>query len=215
MSDLRYTLITDGSSDAALLPILTRTLRAHGVRCAIQPSLAETWALPSKAATLEARIRTGIELYPCDLLFVHRDAENQDPAARRQEICRAAQQVLASSLNPTLVCVIPVRMQEAWLLISEEALRYAAGNRAGRQPLSLPQLQDLEDLPHPEHLLHELLRAASGLGSRRLKRFPVHQCALRVAEYIEDLTPLKGLSAFRQLEEDIEQAIHTLGWVME
>ena len=47
------------------------------------------------------------------------------------------------------VLVIPVRMTEAWLLIDELALRRAAGNPNGRNPLDLPALKDLEALPEP------------------------------------------------------------------
>lgn len=35
MNEIRYTLLSDGSSDKALLPILTWLLRLHGVECAI------------------------------------------------------------------------------------------------------------------------------------------------------------------------------------
>lgn len=40
MRDLRYTLVADGSSDVALLPILTWLLRRNGVALSIQA----TWA---------------------------------------------------------------------------------------------------------------------------------------------------------------------------
>jgi hypothetical protein len=40
MKEIRYTLITDGSSDRALMPILTWLLIELGVKIAIQP----TWA---------------------------------------------------------------------------------------------------------------------------------------------------------------------------
>lgn len=38
MTELRYTVVTDGSSDVALIPILTWLLRANGVAYAIQPT---------------------------------------------------------------------------------------------------------------------------------------------------------------------------------
>ncbi|NLF03361.1 MAG: DUF4276 family protein [Anaerolineales bacterium] len=212
---LRYTLVCDGSSDAALMPILTKTLQTHGVACAIQPALAETWSLPRSDPSLSSRIRLGVELYPCDLLFVHRDAEKQDPRKRKQEIARAVHEALQVSSAVPAVCVVPVRMQEAWLLTCESALRQAAGNRTGRQPLALPQLSDLESLPHPEKLLHALLREASGLGARRQRRLSVHACAVRVADYMDDLGPLRQLRAYRMLEEDVDLALSGLQWATE
>ena len=41
MRELRYTLVTNGSSDTALLPILTWLLKMQGVSCAIQAEWAD------------------------------------------------------------------------------------------------------------------------------------------------------------------------------
>ena len=55
------------------------------------------------------------------------------------------------------ICVIPVRMTEAWLLIDEKAIRIAAGNRNGTEILEIPKLHELESLPDPKKLLYELI----------------------------------------------------------
>ena len=82
-----------------------------------------------------ARWRIAFEFYPCDVLFVHRDAEAQLPAFRREEVTRA----LAHTEIPH-VPVIPVRMTEAWLLADENAIRRAAGNPNGDEELNLPDI---------------------------------------------------------------------------
>ncbi|MEH2437636.1 MAG: hypothetical protein V7K25_25980 [Nostoc sp.] len=41
MKELCYTLLSDGSSDKALMPILTWLLREHQVECAIQSNWAD------------------------------------------------------------------------------------------------------------------------------------------------------------------------------
>jgi hypothetical protein len=41
-----------------------------------------------------------------------------------------------------VVCVVPVRMMEAWLLIDEMAIRRVAGNPNGRIPIELPVLNN-------------------------------------------------------------------------
>ena len=46
MDELRYTLVSEGSSDVALLPILDWLLIENGVRCAIQPAWADLSVLP-------------------------------------------------------------------------------------------------------------------------------------------------------------------------
>ena len=57
--------------------------------------------------TLSERIEKALDLYPCQLLFVHRDAESQAPETRIHEINRA----LGGLEHPPVVRVIPVRMQ--------------------------------------------------------------------------------------------------------
>jgi hypothetical protein len=136
---------------------------------------------------------------------VHRDAERESHSYRVAEIGQAVQNA-AENLGafPPVVCVVPVRMQEAWLLFEEDALRRAAGNPHGRQPLDLPHVRHVESLPDPKRILHDNLRAASGLSERRLKRFSVAVAASRVAEFIDDFSPLRALSAFRELENEVK-----------
>ena len=75
MRELRYTLVSDGSSDRALLPILSWLLIEHRVLCPIQAEWADLGRLRNPPKTLASRIEWSLDLYPCDMLFVHRDAE--------------------------------------------------------------------------------------------------------------------------------------------
>jgi hypothetical protein len=213
MKELTYTLLSDGSSDQALLPILTWLLRAQGLRSAIQPEWADLRYLPRPPRTLPERIGRTLELYPCDVLFVHRDAEAASPDVRAAEILQAIETVIQQQVPvPPRVCVIPVRMQEAWLLFDETAIRSAAGNRHGTMPLALPPMDTLEQLPDPKRVLYDLLRAASGLTGRRRRQFRAQKHTRRVAEFINDFSVLRALSAFNRLEADIGQIVHAHGW---
>lgn len=200
--------MTDGSSDVALLPILTWLLRTNGVAVAIQPTWADLRMFPlGKKLSLAERIRYSLEFYPGDLLFIHRDAEGESRKKRVAEIHAAIQEIQLSASQLPVVCVIPVRMQEAWLLFDESSIRWAAGNSHGQQALNLPRIRDLENISNPKELLHQLLRQASGLQGRRLKRFPVRQRVHRIADYIDDFSPLRALSAFSALEQEIKEVI--------
>ena len=198
---LRFTLLADGSSDRALVPILRWLLRQHCGNIPIQPAFADLRRLPKPPRELVGRIDKSIALYPCDLLFVHRDAETKTILAREKEINAAVAKSREGGRLP-VICVVPVRMQEAWLLIEETALRTAAGNPAGRGPLKMPDVKRLEDLQKPKQILHDLLARASELGGRRLKRFKrdLASRAHQIAEWIEDFGPLRQLPAFRRLE---------------
>jgi hypothetical protein len=215
MSELRVTLLSDGPSDRALIPILVWLLRQNGVRSPIQPSWADLRQLPSPPSDLPDRILTAIDLYPCDALFVHRDGERQPYAVRQSQIQKgveAAKALAPVSPFPMAIPVIPVRMQEAWLLVDVEAIRRAAGNPNGRVPLSLPSVSSLEDIPNPKDILTGLLETATERGQRRLRKFNPGQARLRLADLITSYAPLRSLRAFKQLESVIQQTIHDCGW---
>ncbi len=203
MNELRYTLITDGSSDTVLIPIITWALRVNGIEGAIQPQWADL-RLFSEGAKLDEKIRTSIEYYPCDILFIHRDAEKELRENRAKQIWAAYCTCRMTKIIPIPpICVIPVRMQEAWLLFDETAIRQAAGNKNGRMSLPLPPLNTIESIPDPKNLLHECLRRASGRTGRRLKKFRPASSAHQIPNFIEDFTPLRSLSAFIAFEKDL------------
>ena len=214
MNSLKFTLLTDGTSDQALIRHLEWLVKRHIAQSTtIQSEWADLSSLREKPTGLVERIRRAIEFYPCDLLFVHRDAERQDPELRHEEVAAAVESV--SSLVEPAVAVVPVRMLEAWLLFDEPAIRYAAGNPNGRQSLSLPTLDRVERVPDPKSLLLEALRTASGLSGRRLKNFRARAAVRRVADYVEDFSPLLRLSAFQRLDSDIETEFRRRGWSLD
>ena len=209
MPEIRYTLLADGTSDRALMPHLTWLLQQRLPEYAVQAELAELGRLPRRIVGLKERIQAALELYPCDLLFVHRDAEREPREARVEEIQKALAEVTTE--RPPTVCVIPVRMQEAWLLFDEQAIRSAAGNPRGKQTLNLPSLSSMEDIPNPKQDLHELLKSACGLGSHRLSRFSAHKAAALVSLYTDDFSPLRAIPAFRFLEAEIDHELRQNG----
>ena len=211
MQELRYTLVADGSSDRALLPILTWLLRQYCGVIPIQAEFADLRRLSPSPRKLSERIDRSVELYPCDLLFVHRDAENAPIEEREAEIRKALGESSVEG-SVRVVCVVPVRMQEAWLLIDEAALRRAAGNPNGTQPLAMPDVQRLEELTDPKQLIRELLRQASELQGRRLERFNWRSSAHRVAKIIDDFSVLYKLAAFQRLAAAVEQVVTAEEW---
>jgi hypothetical protein len=208
MKEIRYTLITDGSSDRALMPILTWLLIELGVNIPIQPTWADFRRLHNPPKKLEDRIQKAIALYPCDLLFVHRDAEKESRQKRVSEIHQAVNLIKEDVTFP-VVCVIPVKMTEAWLLIDEKAIREAAGNPKGSQPLNLPKPSKTEELSDPKEILKGLLETARGHAPRRQQTVSI----TRIAELIDDFQPLKQLPAFRQLESELRDTLYVRKFV--
>jgi hypothetical protein len=215
MKELRYTLVSDGSSDRLLMPILTWLLRKNLMDWEIQEKWAELRILPKPPQKLWEKISKAIELYPCDLLFVHRDAEKEPRENRETEIMEALEEarLKGNIVSIPAVCVVPVRMQEAWLLFHEKAIRKASGNPNGRVTLRLPPLSKLEQLPDPKEELHWLLREASELNGRRLQKLNISQIAYRLADFIEDFAPLRKLNAFRALEANLSSIVKQQRWL--
>lgn len=200
MEVLHFTLVADGPSDACLIHVINWVLsRDPQVRYRhFRVRFADTRLLREPPKGLAARIEAGYRQFPCDVLFVHRDAEREPTEKRYQEISEA----IISSELPYHVPVIPVRMTEAWLLINERAIRRAADNPNGAVRLDLPPLRKLELLPDPKKILKGCLVDASELKGRRRDQFErgLSRRVYRVAELIPDYSPLRQLRAFHQFE---------------
>ena len=103
-------------------------------------------------------------------------------------------------------------MMEAWLLFSESAVRRAAGNPNGKVAIDLPRPSTVENMPDPKATMFELLREASGLQGRRRKRFATAGSARRIADFLDNFEPLRGVPAFGALEADIAKLVNGQGW---
>lgn len=193
------------------MPMLDWLLYEHCPEYAVESDWADLGRIPRPPKTLPEKIRVTLELYPCDLLFIHRDAEKVPFEARHAEITSA----LDGLETPPAICVIPVRMQEAWLLFNEPAIRRAAGNPNGRNNLDLPDTRSVENIPDPKELLFSIIRESSGLHGARLKKLNLHKCAFLVSQSIDDFSPLRSVGAFQALENQLESVLVANKWKSE
>lgn len=208
MNELRFTLITDGSSDIALMNVVKWLLDD------IYPELPNIGTHanfsillnPPKTSEVQNRINFAKEYYPFDILIYHRDAESIDINIISQRIQEIKNQVLDGNKD-LIVCVVPVKMMETWLLINEEAIKKAAGNRAYKGNMNLPNCNRLEKIQDPKQLLHSILKETSGLKNRRLNKFNVYEAVHLVAENIENFSVLRELNSFLIFEKDLKIAV--------
>jgi hypothetical protein len=211
VSPLSYTLVSDGTTDRALLPIITWLLLSlEEVRDReIRSQCADLRGVPRERG-LAGRIGAALRLYPCDLFFVHRDAESAERAVVQQRHVEIHTAMAPHSI--TWVGVVPIRMTEAWLLLEADAIRQAADNPHSRARLELPALRRLETISDPKHLLHDLLLQASEKTGRRLAQFrsELSWRRVRVAELIRDFSPLARLSAFAAFSQETRRVVTEL-----
>ena len=201
MAEVKYTLVTEGPSDQALIPVIDWIFKAQRDDLAVNSEWANPDLLPSGTKGMAAKIRYGLEFFPCDVLFVHRDSDDEAPDKRRSEIEAAISSV--KNLSQPSICVIPVRTMEAWFLFDEQAIRDYVGNPDGKAELNLPKLRNIENTTRPKDRLNEAFDAAKKLKGRRKKSYDNTDSLTGLARRIEDYAPLRALPAFQRLEEDI------------
>jgi hypothetical protein len=200
---IKYTLVSEGTSDQALLPILDWIFRAQRSDIAVNSEWADPGLFPNKPRGLAEKIRYSVAFFPCDVLFVHRDSDNESPSARRAEIEKA---VLESKVDTTpYICVIPVQETEAWFLFDATAIRNYVGNPDGKEDLNLPKRSRIEQTSRPKERLLRAFEAARKSKGRRQKSYENAESLYTFALSLEDFAPLRALSAFGQLEADIQE----------
>ncbi len=203
MKEIKFTLLSEGSSDESLIPILKLLLIKYFPNTPINSKWADLRNLKKPPKELENKILLACEYYNCNLLFIHRDSDGETLFKREQEIIKAVEKAEKNVKIPKSIAVIPVKMLETWLLIDEKAIRFSVGNPYSKIPLNLPKFHELENKSKPKEFLNETLKKASGYTGRKLKKLNLNSCKKRIADRIENLSPLQKLSAFQELEKKV------------
>lgn len=197
MEYLTYTLLGDGSSDQTLLPIIDWLIAQHKPHLGISSQFGRN--LGKVGNDLKCRVQATIRAYPCDLLFIHRDAETRTWEERQNEI-----EVACQEIDFPRISIIPIRMTEAWLFSDEAAIRSAAGNPQGKNKLELPAKKAWEKQVDPKQILFDALSTATGKTGRALRKFRPEKQRLRVAELTPSFDGLRELASFDQFEKELK-----------
>lgn len=213
MKELRFTLIGDGSSDKALVNIIKWLLGDLYPHLPIYGQYADFRKLPNPPVNGDvlAQVESAQRYYTFDILFYHRDAESNKKNIVQVRKAEVLSQITSEHSSKT-VCVVPVVMMETWLLISESAIKKAAGNRNYKGVINLPSPTTLENIKEPKDILHDYLKEVSGLKKRNLKNFNVHQAVHLVAENINDFSLLRHLESFKVFEADLKGVMKRIGY---
>ncbi len=200
------TLVADGPSDKALLPILQWLWEQHFPEELAEFQFADLSPFSTKLASnkLKDKLPLALDLYPCEILFVHRDAEKEPPAQRYTEITEAIAGLPVEIERPKHLCVVPVKMSEAWMLSSEIAIRKAAENPNGKVTLAMPPPSKVEHLPDQKETLYQLLTVAKSLPPQRRRNFSPAKAALLVTGHTLEFSGLRKLPSFQRLEKDVQ-----------
>lgn len=200
MRKIRYTLVADGSSDVVLKPIIEWIVAQHRPEIGLIGELARD--MGKVGLSLSDKIPQALKLFPCDILFVHRDAEAMAIDLRISEINEAVVKV-----HDNFVPIVPIRMTETWLLSDEYAIRSAAENRSGRVDLNIPVKRNWESLNDPKKILFDALITASEKSGRALNKFNPNKQRCLVAQRTNDFSRLRGLVSFDLFESNLVEKL--------
>ncbi len=207
MQEIRFTLIADGSSDKTLLRVIKWVLDDLYNDIPNSGVFADFRQLPRPPKTIERKIEFAMDYYPFDILFIHRDAESNNLSTIRKRKDEIITTLKNFKLN-SIVCIIPVKMMETWLLIDPEAIKKASGNRKYSGNIDLPDIHRLEQESQPKRKLHDLLKQVSSLKGRNLQKFNIDRAVHLVAENITDYSALRKLKAFQVFESDVKAVMN-------
>ncbi|MEL6927172.1 MAG: hypothetical protein AAFO95_00890 [Cyanobacteria bacterium J06600_6] len=77
----------------------------------------------------------------------------------------------------------------------------------------MPALSKVESLADPKVKLLSLLEKASELNRTRLKKFKFRERIHRLADVIDDFSPLYQLSAFQELKQELSATLTLHGFL--
>lgn len=195
----QFALIHEGSSDQGLTVALETLLAEAGFDIVRGEAHLKRGTVAESLATLA----TNREFF--NVVFVHRDSDRAGREARVAEVTSAASSVTwAVGDEPRVVPVIPITMTEAWLLLDEAAIRDVCGNSRGTAALGLPKPHEVEGVSDPKKLLFEAMRKAGPQGGRRRgNERDLNRWRARLLERLDVHGPVRNLSGWKALEEDI------------
>ena len=204
---IHFLFLGEGSSDDGLVPHLEKLCVQAGADevTGVCPDLERL--RPPVGRSVKRKMQAALRLEPsANLIFVHRDADSNDPKPRFEEILAASQ---ALERVGCVVCVVPVREIEAWLLPNERAIRLIAGRQDPKINLNLPKPSQVESITNPKADLRAALAKASGLNGRRLQKFKqdfaIHRRLLM--QELSDCDYLEDISAWKRLRQELQTFI--------
>ena len=211
--ELRYGLLSEGTSDSVLKPLIDWVLAQHYPRVDLEGNSLNK-RLSLKGLALAKKLELAIQTVDVDVLFVHRDADRTRVAKRETEIFQAwemaIKQATLEDSGSKVIPIVPVTMSESWLLIDEQSIKLAANNPKSKIGLSLPSPANIERIADPKAKLFECLKAASELKGRRLKKFrPEKQRHLIPHEFSDQVfNRLLQVPSFQHFYDSIPQYLN-------
>lgn len=200
---INFLYICEGSSDSSLIDHIKSTL----IECGADEADGECpdFSIFPKPVgrDVKSKVDAALKYRPgANCIFIHRDADNAGVDVRKEEILNATKHI---NKNIKVVPIIPIKMLESWLLVSERSIRIAAENRNGNMKLNLPKPSNIERLSDPKGYLKKVLTEASGLTGKRLKKFSFEKARHYLVQNIDFNGEIKNLSSHKDFLNSVNK----------
>ena len=194
-------LVREGTSDDGLMSPLKALLIDLGFGADSQ-IVAQPFAGSKRTADVLQLIMD--EGQTPDIVFVHRDADNDGYERRELEVHQASEEV---SPEFAVVPVVPVKMTEAWVLHALHSPQYQAQLGINIPAKDLPARKTIPNIAAKDRLkqLHDAHFATRGRRKRKHdSRFTTDRA--RWVEALTNVSFLEGCESFERLRDEILSA---------
>lgn len=209
-------LLYEGTTDARFLKSLVRrTFENIARECWGDVEILDPVDLKTKTKQFVEEVlkaaEIGLHEHGITVLCVHADADNEkDETTYRHKIEPAKKALKESSeiLCANLVPIVPVQMQEAWLLADLVELKRQIGTNKSDTELGLNRKP--EEFSDPKQAITDAIRIArEGMTKRRREDLKIGELYQPLGQSIP-LASLQKLPSYRKFEEHVRDAFREL-----
>jgi hypothetical protein len=209
-------LLTEGTTDSRFLASLVRRTFEHiAFECWGDVEILDLVILRGKKDKFVEEVMaasvTGLEEHGITVLCVHADADSDTDHTVYSHKIEPAKKALNDSARPrctNLVPIVPVHMQEAWLLADIALLKKQIGT--GMHDAELGIDKKPESIPDPKQIIEEAIRIArQELTKRRRHDLQIGDLYQLIGQSIS-LMALQDLPSYKKFEEHVRCALREL-----
>ena len=209
-------LIYEGTTDARFLTsVVKRTFADIARECWGDVEILDLVDLKKERDSFVEEVMTaamtGLQEHGVTVLCVHTDADSEtDENAYKHKIEPAKRSLKESTkiLCANLVPIVPVHMQEAWLLADLALLKRQIGTDKNDAELGLDKKP--ETISDPKRAITEAIRIArEGLTRRRRDNLKIGDLYQPIGQSIS-LASLQKLPSYKKFEEHVRDAFREL-----
>ncbi|UYG07542.1 hypothetical protein [Halomonas sp. M4R1S46] len=194
MQEINFILTCEGTSDANLVEHLKNLLIQRGADEVSGQHADLSILRKPPGGSVREKLNAINELYPeANVVFIHRDADNQGAEERANEIKEQSE-----NFPKTTIPLIPVKITETWLLADKEKITEITGV----EPNNIPPLKNLEKSGRAKEILMDCL--TSGVKKKQ-KKTTFYRARAQLCQELRPEGPVSMLASYNAFTQKIDE----------